>query len=519
MNRSAARSPAGQVIEGGWSHDGPANRQARMLNLTEVRRTQARIESFRDPAGKLLSLDDRILRVVNEDGVTNLRAFLDSKTFLKFKERGSIVNTEFIDDDSALRLVEEAGITEGSATHLDLTVVEHERIPFQNFPYEWPPEMLHQAANLTLDLAESLLADGLGLKDATPYNILFRGTRPVFVDVLSFEKRDSRDPVWLALAQFERTFLLPLLASKYFGISLEQLLTTRRDGLEPEEVYEVCGPLQRLRPLFLNTVSIPTWLKRRSNPEGSGLYEKKSLNSPEKARFIVSCLLKRLRKSLVQLKPACNSTSTWSDYLDGNNNYSEEHFQKKHDFVEQTLEEFRPVRVLDVGCNTGHFSLIAARRGAGVVAIDYDPVVVGKTWLRADAESLDILPLVVSLTRPTPAVGWRNRECASFLTRACGHFDAVLMLAIIHHMLVTDRIPLSEIIDLAAELTTDLLIIEFIAPADSMFRRLVRGRDQLFQYLTRDLFEETCKKHFEIVRTQTLEGTHRWLYVLRKRPC
>ena len=100
-------------------------------------------------------------------------------------------------------------------------------------------------------------------------------------------------------------------------------------------------------------------------------------------------------------------------------------------------------------------------------------------WRQARAEKLDILPLAVNLTRPSPGTGWRNQECSSFLDRARGKFDAVLMLAVIHHMLVTERVPLAEIIDLAAELTTNLLIIEYVAPDDSMFRRLTRGREEL----------------------------------------
>jgi hypothetical protein len=490
-----------------------------MLKPTEAKQSEARVVSFRDPAGRLLSLDDRILRLVNDEGASGLRDFLNSKTSRKFLERGLLVGTRFIDRDSTSRLVEQIGLPQDDSLQRAVALVEHERIPFQSFPYEWPPEMLYRAATLTLDLAESLMAEGLGLKDATPYNILFRGTRPVFVDVLSFERRDPTDPVWLALAQFERTFLLPLLVNKYFGISLEQLLTTRRDGLWPAEVYEVCGFFQRLRPLILRRVSIPTWLKRRWNQDDFALYEKKTLDNPEKAQFIVSCQLARLRKSLKKLMPRGNPKSTWSDYLDSNNNYSEEHFRTKHNFVEQALQEFRPRKVLDVGCNTGHFSLISARSGASVVSIDNDPVVVGKSWMMAENEALDILPLVVNLTRPTPAVGWRNQECASFLSRARGQFDAVLMLAVVHHMLVTDRIPLSEIIDLAAELTTDLLIVEFVSPADSMFRRLTLGRDSLFQYLTREYFEESCDKRFETIHSQHLEGTCRWLYLLKKKPC
>lgn len=148
---------------------------------------------------------------------------------------------------------------------------------------------------------------------------------------------------------------------------------------------------------------------------------------------------------------------------------------------------------------------------------DTDPVVVGRVWQRAAQEKLDILPLVASLSSPTPATGWRNRECPSFLERTRGRFDCVLMLAVIHHLLVTDRVPLSEILDLAAELTIDLCVVEFIDPDDSMFKRLVRGRDHLFSTLNQSAFEAACGRRFNIVRSQHVFGTKRWLYLLRKK--
>jgi hypothetical protein len=152
-----------------------------------------------------------------------------------------------------------------------------------------------------------------------------------------------------------------------------------------------------------------------------------------------------------------------------------------------------------------------------VVAIDSDPVVVGETWLVARKRDLDVLPLVVNLARPTPAIGWRNDECQSFLERTSGRFDFVLMLAIIHHMLVTERVPLAEILDLAAQLTTNYLLIEFIEPTDSMFRRLTRGRDSLFSELTVEAFEGCCRRSFEIIRVQHADYSTRWLYLLQRR--
>jgi hypothetical protein len=124
--------------------------------------------------------------------------------------------------------------------------------------------------------------------------------------------------------------------------------------------------------------------------------------------------------------------------------------------------------------------------------------------------------LVLNLARPTPPTGWRNRECPGFLERAHGGFDAVLLLAVIHHLLVTERIPLAEILALAAELSTGIVIAEYVDPQDSMFRRLTRGREHLHSDLNPQVFENACRAHFEIVRSQAIEGTHRRLYLLRR---
>jgi SAM-dependent methyltransferase len=473
--------------------------------------------SFRDPAGSLFPLEGRIFRVVNDRGVTDIDALLGSAAARKLVESRRMVGTRRLTAEESRALLTHPDVCRLYEAVSGQMLVEHERIDFPSFPYEWPPEMLHAAGVLTLEVAQSLLHDGLGLKDGTPYNVLFRGPEPVFIDVLSCERRDPAEPTWLAYAQFVRTFLLPLLANQRFGIGLDQILTTRRDGLEPEEVYRWSGPLDRLRPAFLSMVTMPTWLGSRQSPDDQAIYRKKRLGNPEKARFILDSLLDGLRRKLNRLEPPAGKSSTWTGYMDANHNYSAAHFAAKQKFVSEALAEFSPRRLLDVGCNTGHFSAMAAKAGASVVALDSDPVVLGQVWRQARAEKWNVLPLAVNLTRPTPGTGWRNRECSSFLDRARGHFDAVLMLAVVHHMLVTERVPLVDILELGAELTKDLLIVEFIAPEDSMFQRLTRGREELHRDLSHQLFENLCREHFDIVRMQHLDSATRWLYLLRKR--
>jgi hypothetical protein len=222
--------------------------------------------SFRDPDGCLVTFDDRVLRFVRQSGQANLRAFLASKTAINASNSGNVVTTTVLDPQS--EAVTAARLALDPDEHFE-TVLEHERITFPSFPYEWVPEMLYEAGKLTLDLAERCLADGVGLKDATPYNVLFRDTQPVFVDVLSFEKREPGDPIWLPYAQFVRTFVLPLLAVNYLGLRMDQVFLTRRDGLEPEEVYRLASVAQKLRPPFLTLATIPAWLNSKSEPKAS----------------------------------------------------------------------------------------------------------------------------------------------------------------------------------------------------------------------------------------------------------
>lgn len=468
--------------------------------------------SFRDPSGSVIVLSERVIRLLTDDGAADLNAFIGSPVHHSFAEAGLITGTRIL---TGLEL-REALSAHGPQVATKVTAAaEHERIWFPSYPYEWPPRMLHAAGRLTLRFAEDLLGSGLGLKDATPHNLLFRGPKPVFVDLSSIERRDPRDPTWLPYAQFARTFLLPLLVNKYFGLPLGQILEFARDGLEPETVYRMCGPIRRLTLPFLPLVTLPTWLGSRRSVRGPSTYRQRRSRTPDEARYILARIFRHLGRTLERLTPS-PAKSSWFNYMSPERQESEA-FGAKRDFVLQALGEICPKTVLDVGCNTGYMSSLAAGVGARVVAIDQDAAVIEEVWRTATQKSLDILPLVVDITSPSPSTGWRNAERLSFLERAFGAFDAVLMLAVIHHMIVSERIPLNEIVKLAAELTRKALVIEFVEPSDPLFRDLTRGRDGLFEGLTVSAFEDAVQNDFDVVRRRQLPGSSRWLYHLNRR--
>jgi SAM-dependent methyltransferase len=468
--------------------------------------------SFRDPDGSLHLTSSKVFRAVSSGAVPGLTEFLATSAARELTQTEKLIETWAIPEREAERFQLDrlpSGGTEGS-------LFEHPRVWFASYAYEWPPEMLHAAGVLTLELCDAALNEGFGLKDATPFNVLFRGPNPIFIDILSFEKRNPGDPRWLPYEQFMRSFVLPLLLSKEFGLRADEIFISHGDGLQPEEVYTRLSWLQRLRAPFLGSVSIPAWLTKRVNPDDKKLYNSGRLESPEKAKFILEMRFRKARRLLRRAKPRKERSSVWSSYLN-ELSYSSDEFNRKSELVRKWTGDLKPQAVLDVGCNTGHFSEIAARSGSKVVAIDVDSVVVGRTWQRATERVLNILPLVVNLARPTPPVGWRNAEYASFLERAAGSFDMVMMLAVLHHLLVTERIPLVEILEVVSHLTKRYLVIEYVSREDPMFERLTRGRERLHAHFSQELFEAACSRQFILMEKHSVKRDLRWLYLLQKK--
>jgi len=359
--------------------------------------------------------------------------------------------------------------------------LEHPRIDPITYPWEWVPAQWHAAAELTLRVARQAIDAGWTLKDATPLNILFQGARPVLVDVLSFERRDPRSDIWLAYGQFVRTFLLPLLAARYLSWPLSATIFTR-DGYEPAFIYRALRPWHRLNPRLLDVITLATWLERpgknRQTPRKAGRPV-----DPELATHILQKRIARLGKK-TQHAAQTRNRSNWSAYSQTAIHYRPVDHEDKQNFVKNVLQRCGPSRVLDIGANTGTYSSIAADCGAEVVAIDADAAAIESLWLTAARQNKPITTLVANIARPTPAAGWRNSEQLSLLDRLTGKFDLVLMLAVIHHLILREQIPLKLIGELCSLLTRRWLLLEWVPPSDPMYQEWLRGREDLYGNFT-----------------------------------
>ena len=206
--------------------------------------------TFRDPDGYCLSVGERIVRVVHPEAAERVRTLIKSDFVSQLVSEGKMPSTRILagEELAELREVWPAG----SVIENGALVLEHQRIGFASYPHEWSAEMLYAAGELTLEIQLRALDAGLTLKDATPSNVLFEGSQPVFVDLPSLTSRPGGIAVWPAYAQFVRTFLLPLLRYRKQGVSPHELFLGCRDGLEPEEVYGELSLLARVSPLALH---------------------------------------------------------------------------------------------------------------------------------------------------------------------------------------------------------------------------------------------------------------------------
>lgn len=464
--------------------------------------------SLRDPDGEVLESGGRVYRFVHTRATATVESLLS-----RSEDIGRLVPAAIVPAKSHRALITRLG------PHLRMEptdvglVLEHQKIEFPNYPYEWCPEMLYESGLLTLQMATEAIDRGQILKDATPYNILFDSCQPHFVDWLSFERRDPSDARWPAFAQYVRTFLMPLVANRVSNVPLGDLLTLHRDGLEPQYVYSMLGPVQKFT--YFSLVTLPHLLQRnQTRRQQAANYKKPSSISEDQAKFILRSLIRFLRNQTEHLKPR-PQRSAWGRYLDRDSPYDKAAGEQKTHLVSRYLENLAPGHVLDIGANKGRFSLLAAQLGHRVTAIDSDPNMTSSVFRHASQRQLRILPLCVDLARPTPGLGWKNTETSSFLERSFERFDGVLALAVLHHLHLGDGIPLEEIFDLLAQLTRNSACIEFVGARDLSTQFLARGRS--LEHYSEGAFQKALQSRFEIVERCPLSGIDRSLYFLRKR--
>jgi SAM-dependent methyltransferase len=451
--------------------------------------------SFRDPESRVFYAGDEVYRALSEDGLSDFEALRESGLL----EDERVVRTELAEDAAALR---------GLLVHEPAAVLRHERIPFVSYPYEWTFSMLKDAALLQLDLLLAALDEELVLKDSTPYNVQFRGARPVFVDVGSFERLREGEP-WVGYRQFCMLYLYPLLLQSLKGVPFHPWLRGSIDGIRPSEMRGLLSFRDRFRRGVFTNVFLHTRLEARyaDRPEQT----KQEVKRLFKKELLVANV-RKMRK-LVDRLSWDPPEGVWTAYGE-RNTYTDEDARRKDDFVREVATSRDWNLVWDIGCNNGRYSRIAAEGARTVVALDADqgPVELLYRDLRGEANER-ILPLTMNLADPSPGLGWRGLERRALPER--GTPDLVLALALIHHVAISANVPVKEFVDWLASLG-GALVIEFPTREDPMVKKLLAPkREGLHPDYELGFFERTLNEAFEVERSERLQSGTRVLYHAR----
>ena len=348
--------------------------------------------------------------------------------------------------------------------------------------------MLKDAALLQLDLTLAALEEGMILKDSTPYNVQFKGARPVFVDVGSFERLREGEP-WVGYRQFCMLYLYPLLLQAVKDVEPHAFLRGSIDGITPPQMRGLVSFRDRFRKGFYLNVFLHAKLEKRHADRG-----KEVKDEVKKAGFkkeLIQANVRRMRK-LVESLEWSPPQGVWVAYGE-RNSYTDDDAKRKDEFVREVVTSQGWDLTWDIGANNGRYSRIAAEGSRSVLAVDADqgPIELLYRSLREEGDE-KILTLTMNLADPSPGLGWRGVERKALPDR--GKPDLVLALALIHHVAIAANVPVAEFIDWLASLGTSL-VIEFPTREDPMVKKLLGPkREGLHPDYERENFERVLAR-------------------------
>ena len=315
--------------------------------------------SFRDPDGHVYIHDGRVFRGLRGKSAAFLEKFVET-SFFKDRKNLSIVNTWKIEQAELLEL----GFSQDTVDRYKLWL-EHEKLNFVSYPFEWSFELLRRAAIFHLDLNIEALDSGYQIKDASAYNIQFNGNLPIFIDLPSFELYKEGSP-WVAYKQFCEMFLAPLAIQSYNGVSIQPWLKGSLDGTDIVE----CSSVLPLKSYFNFGLLANIHFQARAAKNISSVTKNRNRKEVVIKKENLKLLLQSLRNCIKKLKN--KGTGYWQDY-ENDNSYNDELILEKEKIVNEFCSRLKGKTLLDIGCNAGQFSIIALKAGVDkVFGVDID---------------------------------------------------------------------------------------------------------------------------------------------------
>ena len=451
--------------------------------------------SFRDPSGFMFKINGQFHRQVNKTYQKDYDLLMSSGLYQQLSKAKAILSHE------------EMPIELSPLPEFAYKIIKPQQLSFVSYPYEWCFNQYKDAAILTLSIARRALSFGMSLKDASAYNIQFHQGRPIFIDTLSFEAYEDGKP-WVAYKQFCQHFLAPLALMVKTDIRLNGLMRDYIDGIPLDLASKLLPVSTKLNFGLATHIHI--------HAKSQEKYADQKVSQEEVSGSISKQALYNLIDSLLSVVRSLNVKTImteWTDYYQ-DNNYTQSSFEAKRDLVSRFVKQVNPQNAWDLGGNTGEFSRCASDLGVPTISFDIDPGAVQQNYeiVKAKKEKF-MLPLVMDLTNPSPAIGWHNQERDSLKAR--GPVDLVMALALIHHMAIANNVPLREVARSFAELG-EYLIIEFVPKQDSQVVRLLSSRLDIFPDYTIDGFKKAFAEYYTIMDEKPVVGSERTLFLMKR---
>lgn len=457
--------------------------------MMETKRVQG---SFRDPNGFVFCQKDKIYRQINKHYQKNYEHLISSNLYK------DLVDTDLLIPHEEVQM-------KALEPEIAFKTIAPEMIPFVSYPYEWSFSQLKDAAIATMRIQKIAFEHGMCLKDSSAFNIQFRNGRPVFIDTLSFEIYQEGQP-WIAYRQFCQHFIAPLALMSHKSIHLNQLLKNHIDGI-PLDLTSVLLPFStRFNFSLLSHIHL--------HAKSQKMFSKKIVSAKKLKISRISLLgLMNNLESTIQKMNWKKIDSEWGEYY-CDTNYSEESFQHKKQIIAGFVEKLSPQNVWDIGGNEGVFSRIASDKGIPTITFDVDHVAVENNYRNIIKKGeTNILPLLLDLTNPPPRLGWSNQERMSLKER--GPVDTAFALALIHHLVISNNLPLYHIAKFFSSVANSL-VIEFVPVQDSQVQRLLATRKDITHDYTPEAFEQEFQKFFSILNSEKIKNSERCLYLMVK---
>lgn len=389
-------------------------------------------------------------------------------------------------------------------------VLEHPLLPTVSYPFEWTPSMFKDASKLLLKLNMALVNQGLCTHEAHLWNILFNGTMPIFVDFTSLIKLPQNGR-WRSINGFEKYCLNPLLLMSkgiptsvrflmreifsYPEATLVNALFGRKEQRKRVDVAQKIRTMLDTLPLSISDRARGIARFFRDTKIKIDIAGKRGLRE-------IESLYETIEK--LDIRP---HESKWSDYYEGKYDLPvyDGTIEKlnilrtatsKHSTIDNLLTQTAPKTVLDMGCNRGLYSQMAALKGARVIGIDTDENALDHMYRDSKALGTKALPLFVNAVAPAEAIGFKEKPFPSVTKRL--RADFVLCLALVHHLVFkSTHMSFEHIAKVLSSYSNKYVLVEFIPKEDAYMKNWQTDK---FPWYTRENFEKELHKHFSHIR-------------------